>query len=419
MPDQNPSGQLPYPASAVIPDPDTTDIQLPDTTRVLSPDSAGIQLPDSIPAPSPDSAGIELPDTLQVPPPDSAGIELPDTLQVPPSDSAGVELPDALQLPSPGSSDVKLPYKILTSEPVILPVPADVVRKPKLYTYDASWYLNRDEPGIFTKDQLFPFYPGNKASDSVSKIVFVDYNPAVVKKSASEYSEYLKNDIHITQKAEAGFSGAWIPGLVILSLLLLTWIKIFYIQFLSPVLVSAFNYKAASKLFNERNASAQNAFLVLQLIFAINSGLFLYFIVGHFNLKMPGIDDFAIFLSLSAVLIVLFAIRFFALKLLGFLFDKRRIFSEYRHNLLLYNKVYGILLLPLIAGLLYLGDGFFNLIIYSGLILGAIIYLLQLVRGIEIIIKEEFSVFYLILYLCAFEILPVLFLYKLFQVVLV
>ena len=287
------------------------------------------------------------------------------------------------------------------------------------YTFEPSWYLASEQPVIFTNDKLFPALQSYRAGDSADQPVFIDRSTDQLKRSAIEYTEYLRSDHDQEPEASGDFAGTWIPGLVILSLLLLTWIKIFYVQFLSPVLISAFKFKDASKLFNERNTSAQNAFVVLEVIFAINGGLFLYFIVDYFNLNMPGIGDFFIFLILSGFIVALFTLRFFAINLAGFLFDVRKIFSEYRHSVSLYNKIYGILLLPVIAGLLYLGEGFYGQLIYGGIITGGAIYLLQLLRGIEIIIKKEFSVIYLILYLCAFEIIPILVLYKLIQIVLI
>jgi hypothetical protein len=207
--------------------------------------------------------------------------------------------------------------------------------------------------------------------------------------------------------------------MVILSLLLIAWIKMAYVQFLTPVLFSTFNYKEALKLYNSKNVAANNAFIILHLVFALNSGLFLLFVAWHFNFNLPPLNPLLLFISSLSLLVILFAMKSAALRITGFLFDTPGFFGEYAHNISLYNKILGILLMPLIVGLLYADPGIHGILIRVGLGIGIVIYLLQLVRGLEIIARKDFSLFYLILYLCAFEILPLCILYKLLDTFLI
>jgi hypothetical protein len=291
----------------------------------------------------------------------------------------------------------------------------------KAYNYDASFLMSGDSELFFFHKSIFPSADNETGNKPGMQPVFVQAGPSAFNNASLAYQTYLQKDTFSAdlsgqEDGATQYSTAWIPVLVLTSFLLLAWIKLIYVQFLTPVLISAFNYKESVKLFHGKNAPAQNAFLILQIIFAINSGLFLLFVSGFFNLKMPDIKPSILFLISSASIVFLYTFKFGALRFLGFLFEKKKLFSEYRYNISLYNKIYGLLLLPMVIGLLYGGETLYTTIIYTGLLMGIIFYFLQLIRGLEIIVRKDFSVFYLILYLCAFEIFPILVLYKLVDV---
>jgi hypothetical protein len=306
----------------------------------------------------------------------------------------------------------------ISSTPVqVRSAPADdlIILPEKTYNYDATDFLENDWD-YSSYRYLFPSdSEGGNEHSGTTQTVFNQPNPSSINKANGAYIAYIQEDNDPITSPGIQESTAWIPALVILSLLLLAWIKLIYVQFLTPVLVSAFNYKESIKLYHGKNAPAQNAFLILNLIFAINGGLFLLFVSGFFNLDLPDITPVLLFFGASASLVLLYMLKSFTLNAIGFLFDKQRLFSEYTYNISLYNKIYGLLLLPLVVGMLYGSEIIHDKIIYTGLALGGVFYLLQLFRGLEIIVRKDFSVFYLILYLCAFEIFPLLVIYKLIQ----
>jgi hypothetical protein len=297
-------------------------------------------------------------------------------------------------------------------QPAIIPVASG-----KTYKYDPSWYLDATNP--FFREHVLPGREPDM-ENSAGRTVFIEtITPGHKNTAAENYREYLEADLSGPNGNSLHYSGSWIPGMVILSLLLIAWIKMAYVQFLTPVLFSTFNYKEALKLYNSKNVPANNAFIILHLVFAVNSGLFLLFVAWHFNFNLPPLNPLLLFISSLSLLVILFAMKSAALRITGFLFDTPGFFGEYAHNISLYNKIFGILLMPLIVGLLYADPGIHGILIRVGLGLGIVIYLLQLVRGLEIIARKDFSLFYLILYLCAFEILPLCILYKLLDTFLI
>jgi hypothetical protein len=306
--------------------------------------------------------------------------------------------------------------RITSSAVPVRPSPGDDEQNltDKTFRYDAYEFL---ETGWYSRSDMsiFPSYSKDRNELTGTQTVFNQPNPSSINKANGAYIAYIQENTDSGISPHIQQSTTWIPALVILSLLLLAWIKLIYVQFLTPVLVSAFNYKESMKLYHGKNAPAQNAFLILNVIFAINGGLFLLFVSGFFNLELPEISTVFLFFGASACLVLLYMFKSFVLKVLGFLFDKQRLFSEYSYNISLYNKIYGLLLLPLVVGIQYGSEIVHDKIIYAGLALGGVFYLLQLYRGLEIIVRKDFSLFYLILYLCAFEIFPIMVIYQLVQ----
>jgi len=80
--------------------------------------------------------------------------------------------------------------------------------------------------------------------------------------------------------------------------------------------------------------------------------------------------------------------------------------------MMLYLNVLGLILLPVATiHSMIPGFGLFSIFIVPGLI--AIFYLMSIIRSIYFAFREGISIFYLILYLCALEILPILLVVKL------
>ena len=395
----------------------------------------------------PDEAAIR--DTLQAVPPDtlldSSGTAArdtlhsvsPDTLRVavpsPSSDSTGI----STQVPEPvagresiwdriDSRDREIKETLTETTNKTTPVirqareaaPETVPSVDREFRHDATFYLDPEAEIPFFREHIFPARE-TAQTQPASQFVFIENGKTSAISSSVTYQAYLETDTSGEVNHGLQYSTSWIPGLVILSLMLLAWIKLFYLQFLTPVLISAFSYKEAMKLYKNKNAPSQYAFIILHLIFAVNSGLFLLFVVGYFDLSPTDVRPVLFFLGISTFIVILFAFKSAALRLAGFLFDRKKLFAEFNHNISLYNKIFGLLLMPLIVGLLYADDTVHDVLIYSGLALGAVFYLLQLVRGLEIIVRKEFSVFYLILYLCAFEIIPIFTIYKLLETFLI
>jgi hypothetical protein len=154
------------------------------------------------------------------------------------------------------------------------------------------------------------------------------------------------------------------------------------------------------------------AFAGLFVLFGLTFGLFLYQLAAYNN-TYYSIAGFRLFITLSIIILALFAVKFLILKLLGFIFDIKRVVGEYISVLYLTYFNIAFVFLPLAVCFCLLDARLVPYLLGLGLILIVIIFTwLYLRSSVNIISNIRFHKFYLIVYLCALEICPILILIK-------
>jgi hypothetical protein len=154
------------------------------------------------------------------------------------------------------------------------------------------------------------------------------------------------------------------------------------------------------------------AFLGLFILFGLTFGLFLYQLAAY-NKTYYSIAGFRLFITLSLIILSLFAVKFLVLKFLEFIFDINKIVGEYISILYLTYFNIAFVFLPLTMCFSLLDARLIPYLLALGLILIVMIFTwLYLRSSVNIISNIRFHKFYLIVYLCALEICPILILIK-------
>jgi Domain of unknown function (DUF4271) len=154
------------------------------------------------------------------------------------------------------------------------------------------------------------------------------------------------------------------------------------------------------------------SFVGLFLLFGFTFGLFLYQLSAYYN-AYYSISGVRLFVSLSFIIIALFAVKFVVLKILGFIFDINRLVSEYVSVLYLTYFNMAFVFLPVAVCFSLLDAKFIPYLLAVAMALIVIILAwLYLRSSVNIISNFRFHKFYLFIYLCALEICPVLILIK-------
>jgi hypothetical protein len=153
-------------------------------------------------------------------------------------------------------------------------------------------------------------------------------------------------------------------------------------------------------------------FIGLFLLFGLTFGLFLYQFSAYQHVYYK-ISGFPLFISLTFIILILFAVKFLVVKFLGFVFNINKLLTEYLSvSYLTYFNV-AFVFLPVAVCFSLLTDQLIPYILWIAYSVIAVIFVWQYLRGsVEIISNILFHKFYLIVYLCALEICPILILIK-------
>lgn len=153
-------------------------------------------------------------------------------------------------------------------------------------------------------------------------------------------------------------------------------------------------------------------FIGLFLLFGLTFGLFLYQLAQYYQVYYS-INGVRLFVSLSLIILILFAIKFLVVKFLGFVFNINKLVSEYLSVLYLTYFNIAFVFLPVTVCFCLLTRQLIPYILGIALVLIVIIFIWQYLRSsVNIISNILFHKFYLFVYLCALEICPILILIK-------
>jgi len=112
------------------------------------------------------------------------------------------------------------------------------------------------------------------------------------------------------------------------------------------------------------------------------------------------------------IIIIYSLVRIALLRITAHLFLQRSLFSEYIHNTLVINKGTGIVLFPIVITARYFPYPLISLVLAIGLSILILGFIWKSIRAYQIIRRKNVVLFYLILYLCTLEFLPLLLGYK-------
>ena len=158
----------------------------------------------------------------------------------------------------------------------------------------------------------------------------------------------------------------------------------------------------------------QGAFL-LDMLFYLIFAVFMFQVLQFFRVELP-YQNFALYLFCLVLLVSFLFFKKSIYRIIGVLIEKKDETGEYLYNVDTYKRVAGLIIIPLVAVIAFYPYGHENIPVYVGISVVAIIYFLLILRGFKILLKKQFSIFYLFLYFCTLELLPLVLLYKILVV---
>ncbi len=199
--------------------------------------------------------------------------------------------------------------------------------------------------------------------------------------------------------------------LLLLLLLLFATVRVGYSKYISYLFQSLINYSISSRLFSEKNYPISHGAVRLNVIFYFTFSLFLYQVITFFKVRLIH-ESLPLFVLSLIVVLSYFIVKKAVYYLLGLVFETSAETSEYLFNMDNFSRTLGIVLFPVVVLINYYPTENPVFMVVTGVVLVGVFYAFLLQRGIYILLRKQFSLFYLFLYLCTLEILPLLLIYK-------
>ncbi len=221
----------------------------------------------------------------------------------------------------------------------------------------------------------------------------------------------FKDSFKINPLKEDVVNPDWFFYPLLVLLVLAGVIRTFFANHITILFRSSLFFFISNKLKRERTGIWDRAFIILDSIFFISMPLLVVLTLNYFGIWLE-YSMFSVMALTFTALLGFRILRYLFLKFLGFLTNQTEAFNTLRFNQLVYARTTGITFVPLLILFAYTDDTFQEIIFYILIATASFYLIFSIIRTFQVFIFKGFSIFYLILYLCALEIIPILIIYK-------
>jgi hypothetical protein len=263
--------------------------------------------------------------------------------------------------------------------------------------------------------------------NSIADISFYDSNNFVTKGLSDYYNRFpflfteknkqiqIKEKVLLTKQLKPGndlpsqpLHEDWIIGIILIALILFSLLR----RTTKSMLPDVYRFfllrgkkdstiRGTSGLFNWHST-------IYIFISFLVIGLFVYCTASYFNFIPPGISGILFWLISFGIIILAATLRHIVCIITGRMSGEKEVFREYLFGVYYSYRFSAFFLFGLVILLIYTVFFPARACLISGISVLGIMYLISVLRLMIIFLNRNISIFYLILYLCALEILPVL-----------
>lgn len=248
----------------------------------------------------------------------------------------------------------------------------------------------------------------NIIQDSLLSMIEIDYTDLG---AWFQKMEKLKKQKSVSPTIEKWHRPIWLVMALIMILVGLGLVRIFFTTTFTNVIFGYFNERVLMQISKEDNVLTSWPYIFLYIIFSFSFGLFVVvYVSAKEDLLFLTISNFT---RLSIIIGVLFVAKLLLIRIISIIFEAKRLARDYITVLYIVYFNTMLILIPILILAIFLP---FEYLDYLAIILGVGVFLIFSYRlsrtAMSLLSNLKFSIFYLILYLCALEIAPVLILVK-------
>jgi hypothetical protein len=226
------------------------------------------------------------------------------------------------------------------------------------------------------------------------------------------YFNFSGKPLHITSEAKKREGNEPMFYALIGLLLFFSMIRLGFDKYLHNMLTLFFRVTMRQQQLRDQLLGAPLPSLLLNFLFVINTGVYLAFIAES-NGFLEGMNFWIKSLYGMLLVTAIYVVKYIVLKIMGWIFNVTNATDTYTFVVFLVNKMIGIFLLPLIVVMSFASPAFLSvLVVLSYFMIGAFFVYRFLIAFRPIRNEIKVNRFHFFLYLCAFEIAPLMLIYK-------
>ncbi len=245
--------------------------------------------------------------------------------------------------------------------------------------------------------------PGDSLSNESESITWIEN--AVVKESES-LKPFITDKPLVQQE--------WFLSIVILSVAITGILRLKWRNYLGGVFSAVLFSGVASSLRADKPDIPGAASFWLGFLFYLNFSLFIFEALFFKNRSPLGFTGWKLLGLIFVFLFFLFTAKILAHRFIGWVFEVREKVNAHLFQSSLMSKAYSLVLLPLIVLFPFANNILQPWLLGTGVGVFILLYVIQIGHGIGNNLRDTLSGYYIILYLCALEILPLSILFKVF-----
>ena len=189
-------------------------------------------------------------------------------------------------------------------------------------------------------------------------------------------------------------------------------IRIFFEKYFNNLMTLFFRVSLRQQQIREQVLQTPLPSLLLNILFVISAGLYACYLL-HYSRLGAGVRFWVLYLNCMLLLGTIYFVKFLVLKFIGWVFSISRATDIYIFIVFLVNKMLGIFLLPFLIVITFSGPQLREVFITISLAMIFVLWTYRILASFRPVHNEiKLTPFYFFLYLCAFEIAPLLLIYK-------
>jgi MFS family permease len=202
----------------------------------------------------------------------------------------------------------------------------------------------------------------------------------------------------------------WITIVFLVCLFLFAWIQTSYSKRLSQIFRAVAQPHYVNQLEREGNLFKERIILGLGLNYYLISSIFAFQIFSMFSPVPPRLNSLTLTGIIFGGIFLYQMLKSAIIYLTGIIFETGESARQYQLIILIFNYIIGIVLFPVVVIAFYWNS---TALLITGIVITSLLLLYRLARGVlSGQSNKDYNLFYLFLYLCTLEILPLLLIFK-------